>query len=287
MKIRNVKEKIIETMLLFCAVSSIGIVLFIVFSVVIEGFPAVARWFAYGFGMTWMPTAEQFGIIPYIFSTLYVGVGAMILSATIGIPSAIYLAEFADPKLRNIIKPSLEMLTGLPSVVLGLFGFVLITTIIARYAGGGPGVLAAWIILGIMSLPHIVSISEDAIRAVPQDLREASLALGATKWQTTVKVLLPVARSGITASLLLALGSAVGETMAVIMVVGRMVTPPISFDPLQPSNVMTALIASEYAEPTWGGLHWQSLFGVALILFIIVGALNILTRKIVTRSVKK
>jgi len=287
MKIKNVKEKIIEKILLFCAVSSIGIVLFITFAVVIEGFPAVARWFAYGFGMTWMPTAEQFGIIPYIFSTLYVGVGAMILSAIIGIPCAIYLAEFANPKLRNMIKPSLEMLTGLPSVVLGLFGFVLIVTMIARYTGGGPGVLAAWIILGVMSLPHIASISEDAIRAVPHELREASLALGATKWQTTVNVLLPVAKPGILAALLLALGNAVGETMAVIMVIGTRITPPISFDPLQSSNVMTSLIAQEYAEVVRGELHWQSLFGVGFVLFVIVGVLNILTRQIVSRSVSK
>ena len=287
MKTRNIRERLIEKILLFCAVSSIGIVLFMVFSVAVEGFPAVIGWLANGFGMTWMPTEGQFGIVPYIFSTLYVGAGAMILSAAIGIPCAIYLAEFADPRLRNMIKPSLEMLTGLPSVVLGLFGFILIVTMIARYTGGGTGVLAAWIILAIMSLPHIASISEDAIRAVPADLREASLALGATKWQTTAKVLLPVAKSGILAALLLALGNAVGETMAVIMVIGSRLTPPISFDPIQSSNVMTSMIAGEYAEVTWGGTHWQALFGVGFILFVMVGILNILTRRIVSGKSSK
>lgn len=287
MKVRNLKEKIIEKALLLCALSSIGIVLFIVFSLAIEGFPAVSRWCAHGFGMTWMPTAGQFGIIPYIFSTIYVGLGATLLSAIIGIPCAIYLAEFADPKLRNMIKPSLEMLTGLPSVVIGLFGFLLIVTLINRYTGGGTGVLAAWITLGIMILPHIVSISEDAIRAVPQEFREAALALGATKWQTTINVLLPVAKPGIIAAILLALGSAMGETMAVIMVVGSRITPPITLDPLQSSNVMTSLIAQEYAEIVRGELHWQSLFGVGFVLFVIVGVLNVLTYKLVKRGFKK
>lgn len=272
-----------------CAATSVGIVFFIVLTMAYEGYPAVVEWFAHGFGMTWNPSAEEFGIIPYIFSTLYVGAGGMIFAALIGIPSAIYLAEFSSLRLRNIIKPSLEMLTGLPSIVIGIFGFVVVVTIVARYFGGGLGMLAAWAVLAIMSLPHIASISEDALRAVPDSYREASLALGATKWQTTRYITVPAAKSGILASLVLALGNAVGETMAVLMVVGAAMNPPITFDPTVSSNVITALIAREYSESAQftGDPHWQALFGVGLVLFVIVAILNAITSRIVKGTKKK
>lgn len=281
MILRNVKENAIKILLLICATSSIGIVFFFVATMVYEGFPIIAQWFLYGFGMVWDRSSDRFGIIPYIFSTIYVGVGATLLAAALGIPTAIYLAEFANTRLRNLIKPSLEMLTGLPSVVVGLFGFVLIVTFATRYLGSGLGVLSAWLVLAIMSLPHIASISEDSIRAVPHSYREAALALGATKWQTTLRVLLPSAKSGIAASVILALGAAVGETMAVFMVIGGRMTPAITLDPRVTSNVLTVIPALDYGDMGHSGPLWQAIFAVSFVLFVIVAALNLVTAKIV------
>ena len=213
---RNLKEQVIEKCLFVCAASSIAIVFLIFFMVVYIGYPIIADWLLNGFGMSWSPTSGKFGILPYMYSTLYVGIGATLIATLLGLPCAIYLAEFANRKIRNIVKPSLEALSGFPSVVMGLVGFALLLGIIRTSfnVGSGYGVLAAWIVLGIMSLPHVASIAEDSIRAVPRELREASLALGATRWQTLLKVLIPGARPGIIAAIVLAMGSAVGETMA-------------------------------------------------------------------------
>jgi phosphate transport system permease protein len=255
--------------------------------VVYIGYPVIADWFLHGFGMNWSPTTGQFGIIRYLYSTLYVGIGATVIATVLGLPCAIYLAEFADRKLRNVVKPSLEALTGFPSVIIGLIGFALITEIIRVSFGDGIGVLAAWIILGIMSLPHVASISEDSIRTVPHELREASLALGATRWQTMLKVLIPVARPGIIAAIVLAMGSAVGETMAVIMVIGGVTNPQITLNPIVHSNVMTTVIATDYAEIAWGSTQWQALYGIAFMLFLMVGILDIAITKAIKRSVQK
>jgi phosphate transport system permease protein len=272
-----------------CAASSIGIVLFIVSTLILEGYPAIMNWFLHGFGMNWIPPfpgsteqQQEFGIVPYIFSTLYVGAGSIVIATALGIPCAIYLAEFAMPQVRNVIKTSLEVLTGLPSVVIGLFGFVFIVGITHEYFGAGISVLAAWIVLAIMSLPHIASISDDAMRAVPNSYKEASLAMGATRWQTTVHVVMPAAKSGILTSLILALGNAIGETMAVLMVIGRVNTPPITLDPRVSSNVMTALIANNYGDmtPLYSPAGWQALVGVGFILFLMVGIMNIATKRI-------
>jgi phosphate transport system permease protein len=272
-----------------CAASSIGIVLFLVFYMILVGYPAIVNWFLYGFGMNWIPNAEivskpEYGILPYIFSTLYVGIGSILIAAALGIPCAIYLAEFAMPQVRNTIKTSLEVLTGVPSVVIGLFGFVLVVGITHEYFGSGPSVLAAWIVLAIMALPHVASISEDAMRAVPNSYREASLSIGATRWQTTIHVVIPAAKSGILASLVLALGTAIGETMAVLMVFGGgVLQPPITLDPRVGSNVMTVLIATEYGDinPIYQPGWWQALFGIGFVLFLMVGILNIVTKRIV------
>jgi len=286
---KNLKEKLIKQIFFLCAVSSIGIVFLIVFYVTYLGYPIIADWFLHGFGLRWSPTGDEFGIIPAIFSTIYVGIGATAIAAIIGIPCAIYLAEFADAKLRNVIKPSLEMLTGLPSVIMGLIGLIIVVGMIERATGAstGTGVLAAWIVLGIMCIPHVASISEDSIRAVPNDLKEASLALGATRWQTTQKVLLPVAEPGMLASLVLAMGNAIGETMAVIFVIGG-AYPFIPMDPLAiivPSNVMTAMIALNPPishDVATGTLTTSAGYAVAFILFLITAILNVA----ITRAIK-
>jgi phosphate transport system permease protein len=257
------------------------------YAVTYGGYPVIANWLAYGFGMEWLPLSGEYGVIPLVFTTFYLGIGATALAAVIGIPCAIYLAEFADMRFRSIIKPSLEILTGVPSVVIGLVGFVLIVNVLVNLTGVGSSMLAAWIVVGVMSLPTVASISEDAIRAVPHDLKEASLALGATRWQTMRHILLPAARSGILASLVLAMGAAVGETMAVIMVIGRRVPPPITLNPIVVSNVITAEIVGYWAESASIPELVQALFGLGFILFVIVGVLNLLISRAVKRSVSK
>lgn len=276
------KEKIIEKIFLILAISSIGIVFLIVVAVLYMGSPVLANWFLNGFGMEW---GIDFGIIRYIFSTLYVGIGATVTASIIGIPCAIYLAEFADIKLRNIIKPSLEILTGFPSVVMGIVGLILICGTIQQaldLSRPGYGVLAAWILLGIMSLPHVASISEDSMRAVPQDLRAASLALGATNWQTTLKVVIPYAKSGIIAAVLLGMGNAIGETMAVMFVIGKFTQPPIDLFALTtPTDVIPSLIAGRNIKGAEGAIDLTGPFAAAFVLIVIILIVNLGIRRVV------
>lgn len=215
-------EKIVEKLLFLSALSSILIVFFIVAFMLKESFPALALGFEFIFGMTWHPAHGKFGIFPLVVSTFIVGTGALTLATCIGVPAAIYLADFSPGWVRNIIKPCVEMLVGIPSIVLGFFGLMVLVVFIRDSVGGyGECILAGWILLAIMTLPHVIGISEDSIRAVPRAYKEASLALGATPLRTIRRVILPHARSGIVASLTLGMGNAVGETMAVLMVIGN------------------------------------------------------------------
>ena len=283
---------VIKTILFLCALSSIAVIFFIVYSFIREGYAQIGDWFAHGFGMVWNPGPYgPYGITPLIFSTLYVGFGGAFVALAIGLPCAVYLTEFANTRLRNVVKPALEMLTGFPSVVMGVVGFTVVCFAINRYDSNVPSgycVLAAWIVLGIMSLPTIASVSEDALRAVPNDLKEASLALGATKWQTTLRVMIPSAASGIMASFLLALGNATGETMAVIWVIGNVLpAPPITLNPLVPSNVLTALIAQRaQGDSTYGSPEWNAIFAAGFVLFLITAAMNLAVRAVVARRGK-
>lgn len=264
-----------------------GIVFLVVGYIAWQGYPAVVNWFLNGFGMFW-DGESNFGVIPTIFSTFYVGAGAVVIATAIGIPTAFYLAEFSSSKIRNLIKPSLETLAGIPSVVMGYFGYFYIVPIVFAYFGGGLGVLSAWIILAIMSLPFVVSISEDAIRAVPNSYREASQGLGATRWQTAWHVVLPEAKSGILTAILLALASVLGETMAVWMVIGPNFNPAITLDPRPPSNVLTTLIAANVGQDAAGvGALNEALYGVALILFMLIGILNIAVTALARRRLSK
>jgi phosphate transport system permease protein len=286
------KEKIIKYLLLAGAFTSIGLVFLIIAEMIAIGYPQVIDWFTNGFGMKWIALAEEageYGIVPFIFSTLYVGAGAIAIATAVGLPTAIYLAEFANSKLRNIIKPSLEMLTGFPSIVIGLIGATLVVGFLTRYTGeSAVGVAAGWIVLAIMAVPTIASVSEDAIRAVSPELKEASLGLGATQWQTTLKVLLPSAKSGIVAAIILALGGAIGEVMAVYYVMGLVMPPPITLNPFVNSSVLTSLLIkvtdNEYGE---SGAWWRAIFAAAFMLFLICAILNLLVRRILSKSKQK
>ena len=283
----GIEEKIIEKLLFIAALSSILIVFFIIAFMFKEGFPALALGTDFFFGMTWSPSHNQFGIFPTVVSTFIVGIGALIIAAVIGIPAAIYLAEFSPEWLRNVIKPCVEMLVGIPSIVLGFFGLMVIVTFIRDSFGGyGECILAGWIILAIMTLPHVISISEDSIRAVPKAYKEASLALGATQLQTVKKVILPNARSGILASMVLGMGNAVGETMAVLMVIGNPEIPWIPSSVLEPVRVLTSTIVIEIPYAVWGSMHQHALFALGVILFIVVAILNVVTTAVIKRGEK-
>ncbi len=231
--------------------------------------------------MNWVPIGGEFGSIPLIFLTFYAGVGCTIVATVIGIPCAIYLAEFADIRVRNIIKPSLEVLTGLPSIVMGLVGAALVINAISMAAGPeakSGGILAVWLVVGVMSLPTVASISEDAIRSVPKDLKEASLGIGATRWQTMTKVTVPVAMPGILAAVILGMGNAVGETMAAYMLVGGTNTPQLSLDLLHPTNLIPPIIAS---GATGDFSYLPPLYALGFVLFLIIGALNLIIRGLI------
>ncbi|MCW3131939.1 MAG: phosphate ABC transporter permease subunit PstC [Candidatus Methanospirare jalkutatii] len=288
-------ERVVESILLISALSSALIVFFIVLFMLKEGFPALMLGKDFFLGMEWKPSHDKFGILPTVISTLIVGVGALAISAAIGIPAAIYLAEFSPPFLRNVLKACVEMLVGVPSVVLGFFGLMVVVVFIRDFfrggggggSGGGECILAAWFILAIMTLPHVVSISEDAIQAVPRSLREASLALGATHWQTVCEVVLPNARSGILASLILGMGNAIGETMAVLMVIGNPNIPSVPTSVFDAARVLTSTIVLEISYAVWGSTHQHALFALGIVLFAIVAFLNIITTAIVRREVRK
>lgn len=228
-------------------------------------------------GKAWYPTSEpaaQFGILSLILGTLWVTLGAILIALPIGIVTAIYIGEVAHPRIRSFFKPLIELLAGIPSVVYGFFGLVIIVPLIQRAfnLAVGETALAGSIVLAIMALPVIITISEDAIRTTPVSLKEASLALGASHWQTITRVVLPYSRSGIIAAFILGIGRAIGETMAVLMVTGNAAMIPTTF--LEPVRTIPATIAAELGEAPFGGTHFKALFALGIILFIITFAFN-------------
>jgi phosphate transport system permease protein len=228
-------------------------------------------------GKAWYPTSSpvaEFGVLPLILGTLWVSIGAILLALPIGLVTAIYLAEVSGPKFRNILKPLIELLAGIPSVVYGFFGLVVLVPLIQKSfnLAVGETALAGSIILGIMALPTIITISEDALRTTPKSLKEASLALGATRWQTLVRVIVPYSKSGLIEACILGIGRAVGETMAVLMVTGNASVMPHTF--LQPVRTIPATIAAELGEAPFGGVHFKALFTLGILLFLMTMGFN-------------
>jgi len=223
------------------------------------------------FGMSWAPSRGEFGIFPMIVGSVTVTLGAAIIGVPIGICCSIFLTEFAPPALSKLFRPAVQLLAGIPSVVYGFWGLLFIVPFI-RNTLGGPGlsILAGSIILAIMILPTVISISEVSILALPRQYKEGALALGMTHWQTIRSVLLPSAKSGIVAAVILGIGRAVGETMAVIMVLGNAVAIPRSV--LDPVRTLTTNIGIEMGYAT--GTHQQALFATGIVLFIVIMILN-------------
>ncbi len=229
-------------------------------------------------GHDWYPTSEpapQLGILAIILGTIWVSLGAMAFALPIGLSVAVFLAEISTPKLRNVLKFVIEILAGIPSIVYGFFGLVVLVPLVQKSFDlpVGETALTGAIILSVIALPTIISLSEDAIRSTPRELKESSLALGATHWQSIYKVVLPYSASGIAAACILGVGRAMGETMAVLMVTGNSAVIPETF--LKPVRTITASIAAELGEAPHGGIHYQALFVMGSILFVFTFLVNI------------
>ncbi len=266
-------EKSIEIALLLLASTSLIGVLLIILFVLREGSPVLMK---YGFfslitGGEWQPTSQIYGMLPMLIGSAYVTLAALLIGVPLGVGCAVFMAEIAPAWMAKLVRPAINLLAGIPSVVYGFFGLVVIVPLMRSLVGGiGFNLLAGGIILSVMILPTIMSISEDALRAVPRDYKEASLALGATHWQTIYKVTIPAARSGIIASIILGMGRAVGETMAVILITGN--TPLVPKSIFEPGATLTGTIGQEWAYAS--GEHAQALFAIGIMLFAVIIIIN-------------
>jgi phosphate transport system permease protein len=278
---QRLRERLIIGVLFLAAASSVLITLGIVTTLLYESF-----WFFSHVPVTtfltdtvWTPLFDnpRYGVWPLLCGTLLSTIVALLVAAPLGLTAALYLSEFAAPRTRETIKPALEMLSGVPTVIYGFFALLFVTPLLQRFMPGLPGfnILSAGIVIGIMIIPYIASLSEDAMRAVPQALRDGSLAIGATKFETAVRVVLPAAVSGIAAAFVLAISRAVGETMVVAIAAG--LQPNLTFDPREPAATITAYIVQvALGDLPHGSIGYQSIFAVGLVLFLITLLFNLL-----------
>jgi len=276
------KERSIKTVFFFTAAFAVIVVSFILLFLLRDGSPIFADVGMINFllGPVWAPGAAEplYGIWPLIVGTLLVTLGAMIFSVPLSLGCAIYISELASPKGKAILKPAVELLAGIPSVVYGFFGLIVLTDFIRVTfdVPSGETWLAASVLLGIMALPTIISVSEDAISSVPHEYKEGSLAIGATRWQTISQVLVPAALSVIAAAIFLGIGRVVGETMAVLMVAGNAaIIPDPIWNILSPLRTLTATLGIEMGEVPVGSEHYSALFGIAVVLLVITLIINL------------
>ncbi|MDY6822289.1 MAG: phosphate ABC transporter permease subunit PstC [Thermodesulfobacteriota bacterium] len=290
-KNRQSVEVSIKAVFLIIALASITTLLLISLFLFIEGIPILksVSLQEFIFGRFWYPTDDPpaFGTFPLIVASGCVTALSALFSVPLGIGTAIYIAEIANKKVAEIVKPTVEILASLPSVVVGLFGLVVVSPFLQKVFNVPIGVnlFNASLMLGFMAVPTICSISEDAINSVPDDLREASLALGATRFETIVKIVLPAGASGIATAVILGMSRAIGETMVVLMVAGGAAMVPQSlFDPIRP---MPATIAAEMAEAPFRSEHYHALFAIGIVLFIFTFLFNLTADILATRFKKK
>jgi phosphate transport system permease protein len=259
---------------IFIAAASVSFIILLAIAVFIirEGVPALSQIGVLNFlsGLDWSPSRDSYGILPMIVGSLVVTLGTMVISIPLGLACAILFAEVAPKRVRDVLRPVVELLVGIPSVVYGLVGMILIVPLVRNLGGSGYSILAAIIVLTGMVLPTIISISEDSLRAVPRSYKEGSLALGATHWQTIWHVMIPAAGSGIWASVILGMGRAIGETMAMIMVIGNAPIIPTSL--LDPARTLTGNIAVEIMYAS--GTQRSALFATGIVLLILIMILN-------------
>ena len=259
----------------------IGMIFFL-FKESIGLFTKISNLKSFFFGTSWYPTLDEpeFGILPLLWGSLFVTFGALLFAFPLGISLAIFITEIADHKIKDIIKPIIEILAGIPSITYGFFGMVILGPFLQKTFNIPVGLCAlnASLLLGMMALPTIVSVSADAISSIPKQYKEISLALGASRWETIKNVILPAAKSGIICSLILGFGRAIGETMTVMMVAGNAPIFSISF--LDPIRTLTATIALEMGETIRGSMHYRALFALGCVLFLITLIFNALAMKL-------
>ena len=284
------KERSIEALLFLASLAAIISVVFILAYLFLEAYPIfpVAGIWNFISGSTWYPTGNppEYGTLPLIAGTFLVTLGAMVIAIPLSLGCAIFIAEISSPRMRSVLKPAIELLAGIPSVVYGFFGLVVLTEALRVSFSLESGLtwLAGSILLAIMALPTITSVSEDAIRAVPHEFREGSLAVGATRWQTMSRVVIPSAFSGISAAIILGMGRAIGETMAVLMVTGNAaVIPSPIWNVFSPIRTLTGTLGIEMGEVSDGGAQYHALFGIAFLLLIITLLVNLAAAGIIGR----
>jgi phosphate transport system permease protein len=288
---RSYFEFLITQLIRISGYSAIIFVGMIFFFLIREGAPTLAEVPLDAlFGARWYPIEDHFSIIPLIGGSVIVTLGASLIAIPFGVGTAVYIAEIAPRWAREILKPLVEVLAGLPSVVLGFLGFLVLGPFLRRLFNlpTGLSALTGSLLLGAMSIPTIVSIAEDALDAVPRSYRDGSLAMGATQWQTIWMVTLPAARSGVLTAIMLGIGRAIGETMTVLMVTGNAPIIPTGLDALiKPIRTMTATIAAEMGEVASGSVHYHVLFFIGIALFVISLAINVTASAVVFRQRKR
>ena len=289
LRTRKAMEQAIHLIFLLCGIVAVGFVLCISVYLVISGLPAIREigLTKFLFGKVWAPTnattGPQFGILPFILTSVYGTAGALLLGVPVGLMTAIFLAKAAPPRLAAVIRTAVQLLAGIPSVVYGLVGMIVLVPAIRRAFGLGSGacLLAAILVLTVMVLPSIINVAETALQAVPREYEEASLALGATETETYFRVSLPAARSGVAAAVVLGVGRAIGEAMAIIMVAGNVANMPGLFTSVR---FLTTGIISGMSDAAVGSLYQQALISIGLVLFLFIMLINVLLNVCIKRK---
>ena len=278
-------EIVMNVLFFLCGFIAVVFVLFISVYLIISGIPAIREigLFNFLFGQKWASTAADpsFGILPFILTSIYGTAGAIVIGVPVGFMTAVFLAKMAPPRLAAVIRPAVDLLAGIPSVVYGLIGMMVLVPAVRKAFNlkDGASLFCAMIVLAVMILPSIISVSENALKAVPREYEEASLALGATKVETVFRVSVPAASSGIAASVVLGIGRAIGEAMAVIMVAGNVANMPSLFSSVR---FLTTAVASEMSYAS--GLQRQALFSIALVLFVFIMLINVALNALLKRK---
>lgn len=289
LRTRKAMEQAIHLIFLLCGIVAVGFVLCISVYLVISGLPAIREigLTKFLFGKVWAPTnattGPQFGILPFLLTSVYGTAGALLLGVPVGLMTAIFLAKAAPPRLAAVIRTAVQLLAGIPSVVYGLVGMIVLVPAIRRAFGLGSGacLLAAILVLTVMVLTSIINVAETALQAVPREYEEASLALGATETETYFRVSLPAARSGVAAAVVLGVGRAIGEAMAIIMVAGNVANMPGLFTSVR---FLTTGIISGMSDAAVGSLYQQALFSIGLVLFLFIMLINVLLNVCIKRK---
>ena len=286
---RKALENVIHLIFLLCGIVAVGFVLVISVYLILSGLPAIRQigLFRFLFGQVWDPTntttGAEYGILPFILTSVYGTAGAMVIGVPIGLMTAIFLSKLAPAPVAAVIRTAVQLLAGIPSVVYGLVGMIVLVPAIQRTfsLSSGACLLAAMIVLAIMILPSIINVAENALRAVPKEYEEASLALGSTKLETYFKVTLPAAGSGVAAAIVLGVGRAIGEAMAIIMVSGNVSNMPSVFVPVR---FLTTGIVSGMGYAQVGSLYHQALFSIGLVLFLFIMLINVLLNVLIKKK---